>query len=663
MWMAFEGKGSMVDDGVVLSSMQVGHELNGQLAWQVRLRGFASIGILEIRLRWIAAIGVLVGTWIVSSLLTIPVETRPLYAIGMCMLIYNAAMRTYLDRRFAFPRRASGYDYDSLLRFYWRGLEREGAPEAARFDRFVKVQLSLDWLAMILLVHFTGGVMSPLLFFFVFHLIIASILLTPRACYSFATVAALAVGGLALLEYAGLIPAASLGFVSDPLQLNGAFVAGVLFFFTTSLYMSVYLTTTLTRNLRQRDEELLRLQQQLSEAYQLIQTLYNVTRAAGSTLHLEDVLQIITQSAAKAMQVKACAIMLAGESSPLVDTVAASGLSEAFLSARRTYIEKIHYINETLSSGRPTIVADTSRDERVQHPEILQAEGIVSILCVPLSIRGRVEGVICVYSGNPAQFVGSDAEFLSALASAGATAIDNARAYGALAQADRAKSDFVRMVTHEFRSPLSAVQSMLRLLELGVVGPLNEKQQDLVERSQRRILVLLSMVGDLLELAAGKMEMLRSEKKKVNLSDIIARITELMQMKAEEKGIAYRLELAEGPLELAGFEDGLERVIMNLVSNAVKYTPEGGSVEVKAWAEAEQIRLAVSDTGIGIPEEALPRIFTEFYRAKNAKAMEVEGTGLGLVIARDVIEQHGGQISVESTVDKGTTFKVNLPRS
>jgi signal transduction histidine kinase len=171
------------------------------------------------------------------------------------------------------------------------------------------------------------------------------------------------------------------------------------------------------------------------------------------------------------------------------------------------------------------------------------------------------------------------------------------------------------------------------------------------------------MVGDLLELAAGKMEMLQSEKKPVNLSDIVVKITELMQPRAEEKGIAYRLEMPEEPLVLDGFEDGLERVIMNLVSNAVKYTPEGGAVVVKAWCEGDQISLAVSDTGIGIPEDALPRIFTEFYRAKNAKAMEVEGTGLGLVIAKDVIEQHDGQISVESVVGRGTTFRVSLPRS
>ena len=652
----------MEESRAALSSVLAGEELDDRLAWQVQLRWFSSIGILEIRLRWIAAIGVLVGTWIASSVVQVPLPTLPLYAVGLCILVYNSLFRLYLDRRFAYPRRASGYDYDSLLRFYWRGLEREGSAEAASFDRFVRVQLSLDWLAIILLVHFSGGVTSPLLFYFVFHLIIASILLTRRACYLFATLAALAVGALALLEYLGVVPPVSLGFAAESLQQSGLYVAGVLFFFTTSLYMSVYLATTLTRNLRQRDEELVRLQRQLSDAYQLLQTLYDVTRTVSSTLNLEEVLNLIARSAAEAMQVKACAIMVVGDSGPLVDTIATAGLSERYLNAGPVDVEKVHYISETLRSGQPTIVSDTARDGRLPHPDEIRAEGIASILSVPLRIRGKPEGVICVYGDEPDQFTDSDAEFLSALASAGATAVENARAYEAVQMADRAKSDFVRMVTHEFRSPLSAVQSMLRLLELGVVGPLAEKQQDLVARSQRRITALLDMVGDLLEMAAGKMEMLQGEKTRVDLKEIVTKVVDLMQARAEEKEIEYKIDLCEEPLVLSGFADGLERVIMNLVSNAIKYTPRGGSVTVRAWSEDGQIMLEVSDTGIGIPEDALPRIFTEFYRAKNAKALDEEGTGLGLVIAKDVVEQHEGQISVQSVVGQGSTFRVSLPQ-
>jgi signal transduction histidine kinase len=283
------------------------------------------------------------------------------------------------------------------------------------------------------------------------------------------------------------------------------------------------------------------------------------------------------------------------------------------------------------------------------------------MLCVPLLIRSKAEGMICVYSTENHRFGGSDAEFLSALASEGATAIENARAYQALEMADRAKSEFVRMVTHELRSPLAAVQSMLRILEQGFVGPLTSKQEDLIQRSQRRISFLLALVKDLLELAAGKMERLQGEKKEVVLNGVIGKVAELMQAGATEKDLTYKVEVTEKPLVVVGIEDGLERVFMNLVSNAVKYTPAGGSVAVKAWSENDQIEVEVSDTGIGIPEEALPRLFTEFYRARNARALEMEGTGLGLAIARDVVEQHGGRISVKSTEGKGTTFHVTLP--
>jgi signal transduction histidine kinase len=172
---------------------------------------------------------------------------------------------------------------------------------------------------------------------------------------------------------------------------------------------------------------------------------------------------------------------------------------------------------------------------------------------------------------------------------------------------------------------------------------------------------LLGLVKDLLELAAGKMEHLRGQKAEVALNDIIAKVTDLMRASAEEKEMAFNVEIAEEPLVLVGIEDGLERVFMNLVSNAVKYTPAGGSVTVRAWGENGQIKVEVSDTGIGIPKEALPRIFNEFYRAKNAKTLQMEGTGLGLAIAKDVIEQHEGHISVRSTVGEGTTFLVTLP--
>jgi signal transduction histidine kinase len=610
---------------VVPPRTPVEEELIGWAAWQIQLR-------------WFAAIGVLVAAWFASSILNIQLPLWPLYTIGLSILFYNAFFRLYLKR-----------------------LEREAISEAAVFDRFAKVQTSLDWLAMILLVHFSGGVESPLLFYFIFHLIMASILLSPQACYFFATLAALAVGALAILEYGGLIPHISLGFIPAPLYQTGLYITSILVFFTTCLYISVYLATSVTINLRQKDEELLRLQRSLSSAYQQIQTLYEVTKTVSSTLNLEEVLNRIAQSAAEAMQVKACTIRLLDESGQIADTVAAYGLSEQYLTKGPIDIQKSLHTYQTLS-GQPTIISDTFKDNRLQYPAEARAEGINSMLCVPLHIKGKAEGVICVYSTEPDHFSESDAEFLSALASEGAIAIENARTYQALEMADRAKSDFVQMVTHELRSPLSAVQSMLRVLKEGYVGPITSRQQDLIQRSERRVSFLLALVNDLLDLAAGKMEQLKGEKKEVVLNETITKITELVQTSAEEKGLELEVEIAEEPLVLVGIEDGLDRVFMNLVSNAVKYTPAGGSVAVRAWSEDDQIKVEVSDTGIGIPKDALPRIFNEFYRAKNAKTIEMEGTGLGLAIAKDVVEQHGGQISVDSVVGEGSTFCVTLPK-
>jgi signal transduction histidine kinase len=655
----------MEGNKISFPSSQTGEEAPGQTASQVQLRWFSTIGILEIRLRWLAALGVLGATWLASSALNVPLPLLPLYVIGLCILGYNAFFWQYLERSFSYPSRirASGYRYNALVEFYWRNLERDSASRASSFDRFVKIQTSLDWVAMVLLVHFSGGVESPLLFFFVFHLIIASILLSRQACYFFATLAAVAVGALAILEYAGIVPHVSLGFSTAPLFQNGLYVAAILFFFTISLYISVFLATSLTHNLRQKDEELLRLQRRLDSAYQQIQTLYQVTSTVSSTLDLDEVLNLIARNAAEAMQVRACTIRLLDETRQTVETVAAYGLGEQFLQKGSIDIEKSLLTRQILSSGKPAVVSDTSRDTRLQYPDELVAEGIGSILYVPLVIRGRGEGVVGVYSTELDHFTEADTEFLSGLASESATAIANARAYQALAVADKAKSDFVRMVTHEFRSPLSAVQSMLRLMEQGYVGPLAEKQQDLIGRSRRRIAFMLALVGDLLELAAGKMELLTVEKKEISLRDIVTKVTDLMQPSAEEKGLRFEVDMPQESLALVGLEDGLERVIMNLVSNAVKYTPPGGSVAVRVWSENDHIKLEVSDTGIGIPQEALPRIFTEFYRAKNARAMHVEGTGLGLVIAKDVVEEHGGQISAQSAVGKGSTFCVTLPKT
>jgi signal transduction histidine kinase len=250
------------------------------------------------------------------------------------------------------------------------------------------------------------------------------------------------------------------------------------------------------------------------------------------------------------------------------------------------------------------------------------------------------------------------------MASQGSIAIENALAYAALGKLDQMKSKFVLTVTHELRSPVGVVRSLLRTMAAGYTGGLTEEQRDIVARVQHRADFLQTLIDDLLDLAAGKSELGAAEERvPVHLDQATAGVVERFQVPAREKQIAleWRCERDDAPVAVLATEEGVDRILTNLVSNAIKYTPVGGRVSVVLRRNEPRAELRVSDTGIGIPAEARAHLFEEFYRAPNAKAIEKEGTGLGLAITKDLVTRYGGQIAVESEAGKGTTFVVMLP--
>jgi signal transduction histidine kinase len=220
----------------------------------------------------------------------------------------------------------------------------------------------------------------------------------------------------------------------------------------------------------------------------------------------------------------------------------------------------------------------------------------------------------------------------------------------------------IRVAAHELRSPVVVAQSMVRGVLDGYAGAITEEQADIFGRISHRLDFLESQVNDLLDLAAGQAAD-PEEETTVGLNSLVERVVSQLQPRAEEKGIdlvhwTYREELV-----VRGTEEGFERVIENLVENAVKYTPAGGNVYVIVQRiRGDEIEVRVIDTGIGIPDEALPHLFEEFYRASNAKASGEVGTGLGLAIVKDLVDRYGGNIEVESAVGKGSTFTVTFPK-
>ena len=405
------------------------------------------------------------------------------------------------------------------------------------------------------------------------------------------------------------------------------------------------------------------LSQRLARAYNRLQTLYDSVETVNSTLELQQVLDRLTQATTEAMNVRGCSIRLLDETGTWMYVAAAYGLSKSYVQKGDLVLERNPLAREVLS-GKVIAIGDVTKDRRLQYPAEAIAEGIRSMLSAPLRGKRGPLGLIRVYSTELNHFRDDEAAFLSAIASQGSIAIENAMVYQALGQLDQIKSKFVLTVTHELRSPVSVVRSLLRTLSGGYAGSIAEAQRDLITRALHRADFLQTLIDDLLDLAAGKTELGRVEEQAdVRLSQAIEDVLRRFNVPAEEKQIALESSIESGdePIRVLAARDSVDRILNNLVSNAVKYTPPGGRVNVRLRRAEGQACVEIADTGIGIPEDALPHLFEEFYRAPNAKAQEKEGTGLGLAIARDLVARYGGRIDVRSKVGAGTTFTVILP--
>jgi len=373
-------------------------------------------------------------------------------------------------------------------------------------------------------------------------------------------------------------------------------------------------------------------------------------------VELEHVLTRLAEGARQALQVDAAAVRLLDEGGVHLAVAAVSGLPAALLQ-REPIVVECSPFDERVLSGQPAIIADARADLRAGDVP----EGYCSVLCVPLAHEGGLVGTLHVYAAVPQRFDEEDAALLMPLADMGTAAIAATRALVALEALEASKGQFIRVATHELRSPVTVAQSLVRSVLKGYAGALTDKQADVLSRISRRLDFLESLINDLLDLAAGKAPELAEEEGPVLLNASVGRAILLLQPRAEEKGLDVRLQPCRARLIVWGTEDGLDRIFVNLVSNAVKYTPSGGSVTVSMRQVEGQAQVKVTDTGIGIPEEALPHLFEEFYRAPNAKALDAIGTGLGLAIVKDLVERCGGRIEVESAVGQGSTFTMTFP--
>jgi len=227
---------------------------------------------------------------------------------------------------------------------------------------------------------------------------------------------------------------------------------------------------------------------------------------------------------------------------------------------------------------------------------------------------------------------------------------------------NNAKSDFLANMSHELRTPLNSVIGFSEVLQDQLFGPINAKQQEYVNNiltSGRHLLDLINDILDLSKVEAGKMELDQSD---LSLREVLDSSLMMLREKAMKGGLNLKLDFAQqADLRIVADQRKLKQIMFNLVSNAVKFTPAGGSVNVSAATEDDFIKITVADTGMGIRDEDIPKLFQTFTQLESAYTKEYEGTGLGLALARQLVELHGGRIWVKSEFGKGSRFSFTIP--
>ncbi len=402
-----------------------------------------------------------------------------------------------------------------------------------------------------------------------------------------------------------------------------------------------------------------------------LKALGEVGQAVSSTLDLETVLSTIVSRATQLAGMDAGAIYEYDEMREEFYLHTTDRLPDELVEAlRSTPIRKGEgAIGRLAVTGEPVEIRDIM-DEGIYQSrvrETLIRLGYRSLLAVPLLREDRLLGGLAVNRITAGEFSPQVIDLLKTFATQSALAIQNARLFREIEDksrqleiASRHKSEFLANMSHELRTPLNAIIGFSEVLAEKLFGDINDKQAEYLSDildSGRHLLSLINDILDLSKIEAGRMEL---ESVDFNLPGAIDNTLTLVRERAHRRGISLQRNVDERLGMIHGDERKVKQVLLNLLSNALKFTPEGGQIDVRAMAHDGVAEISVTDNGVGIAPEDQATVFEEFRQVGTA-AKKVEGTGLGLAISRKFIELHGGRIWVASEVGKGSTFAFTLP--
>ena len=431
------------------------------------------------------------------------------------------------------------------------------------------------------------------------------------------------------------------------------------------------------------DLELNKAQEELDKRLNGLDALQKTSRLISTTLDENEIFKRLDQSLIADLGFEKNLICIYDKNQTLQCRLNV-GFSSEDVNFVVTSLEKEKVITQALKEGHAFPSAASSKQAK---ESIIRLFDVEHFVLTPILTQNNIMGILFVGNrSNASAITEGDEELVSVLANQIGQSLENARlfeqAYGAsqvleskvqertkqlasaleeVKQINKMKSEFISAVSHELRTPLTSIKGYASLLITGKLGAVPEAVKERLEKINAHSDNLVKMINNLLDIArieSGRVEM---KMEKCNITSIIETVHDLLTPQMREKNLQWKTDIGKEIPELVLDKHQVERIFINLVGNAIKFTPEKGTIAIRVRHDPQAATIEVSDTGIGVTKEDLDKLFDEFYRVDNAINQNVKGTGLGLSLVKKIVDAHQGKIWVTSELDRGTTFHFTLP--
>jgi signal transduction histidine kinase/HD-GYP domain-containing protein (c-di-GMP phosphodiesterase class II) len=526
------------------------------------------------------------------------------------------------------------------------------------------------------LIYFTGTIESPFLLLLAVPLyFVSNFFLWKATVKYFLSVALAVVGLLAVLEMRGIIDHNLCYSFAPQVYLNAHYLAGTLLVIGAIIGLVLFLSTAFQDRLSITMERLRRKDRESSIKIHELSRLYDISLGINSAISMETLMKIVAKEVTLLLGEPWASIVLINSKQEITQSVfvGVNQNSEVKLDKKLRRGGLSEWI---WTHNAPVVVGDTNKDKRADCSEFLDRFGIKSIVGFPLTAGKQVMGVIYAGDFETRQFDDSHIRLLTTLSAQLSTAIERSRLHESLERKIRAlekeqltlekgnqlKSDFVTHVSHELRTPLTSIKAYVETLNDNINDPGFTHADEFLGIVSRETDRLIRIVNDILDVSKIEFGQRPLQRSVFSISNVISDVASMLVPTLEEKHVALDLRVPDDLPNVDADPDLVKQVFINLIGNAVKYSPDGSIVTVAVKEEAVDLYVTVEDRGIGIPSEEIEHVFDKYFRVRSGQSSGFEGVGLGLAIVKNIIEQHGGTIRVESEEGVGSKFIFSIPR-